>query len=169
MTGKKCDKPCPKIYAPVCGSDGKTYGNLCEFDVAMRKADKKGETLTMESEGKCPSESNHITEYRRRNRYSRCPVHCCRARNALNKRSLMNIAIRCPCLDSLIDIFQNEIVANLVVEIIVMAQKNGGVNWDCYHYCQRCCHYKNGTLTPLLTLSSQHLGSFQTIQRLSLI
>eukprot|EP01135_Chromosphaera_perkinsii_P002998 Nk52_evm20s232 gene=Nk52_evmTU20s232 len=33
----QADKPCTRDYRPVCGSNGKTYGNKCVFDNAARK------------------------------------------------------------------------------------------------------------------------------------
>ena len=32
-----CEKPCPKIWGPICGSDGETYGNECLFEIAQCK------------------------------------------------------------------------------------------------------------------------------------
>ena len=41
---------CIKIYAPICGSDGKTYVNRCFFDHAKRCDDP---SLTAKHEGEC--------------------------------------------------------------------------------------------------------------------
>ncbi|XP_038187404.2 MARCO-like protein [Arvicola amphibius] len=41
---------CDSVYKPVCGSDGKTYGNSCVFKEAKRLSRGK---LTLNHEGKC--------------------------------------------------------------------------------------------------------------------
>ena len=54
---EECPEMCIEVYQPVCGSNGKTYGNKCKLGVDQCKVDKN---LRVIHEGECkkPSKSN---------------------------------------------------------------------------------------------------------------
>ena len=52
-----CDRACTFDYRPVCGSDGKTYGNQCSLDTAHCKSQGK---IIKKSDGECPGLFCHL-------------------------------------------------------------------------------------------------------------
>ena len=50
MKESKCPEICPLIYAPVCGSNGKTYANNCSLEV---DACKTGQDIKFVHNGPC--------------------------------------------------------------------------------------------------------------------
>ena len=55
-----CGGVCPQDYNPVCGSDGQTYGNQCELEVAS--CNSFG-TIRIVSNGPCISEDRSVGKF----------------------------------------------------------------------------------------------------------
>lgn len=51
----KCPTMCPAMYAPVCATDGKTYGSTCHFEI--EKCRQGITTMAIASEGECVSDA----------------------------------------------------------------------------------------------------------------
>ena len=68
LIAKPCSEACPRIYLPLCGNDGKTYGNECELNVAKCKS--KGE-IRLKKEGECGKHSHYYEYYIFKNLHKR--------------------------------------------------------------------------------------------------
>ncbi|MCX8190483.1 MAG: Kazal-type serine protease inhibitor family protein [Candidatus Diapherotrites archaeon] len=53
---------CPQVYQPVCGSDGKTYGNSCEASCAGIKVAYEGACGTKNAEQEMDKELENMLE-----------------------------------------------------------------------------------------------------------
>ena len=51
-TTQACQLACPMMWDPVCATDGKTYGNLCQMESI---ACKTRQTLRVAYQGECRS------------------------------------------------------------------------------------------------------------------
>ena len=56
----ECPEICPEIYSPVCGSDGNTYNNKCEFNIEICETGQID--LEIINDGECKSKSPHCPE-----------------------------------------------------------------------------------------------------------
>lgn len=60
-----CNRPCNKKLRPVCGSDGKTYNNVCLFSNAKCQANKTGSVLKIKSRGQCENSTVNISKVKK--------------------------------------------------------------------------------------------------------
>ena len=52
-----CLRPCPRIIAPVCGTDGKTYTNEC----LLNEANCRDKSITLDFDGPCQPDKEQLT------------------------------------------------------------------------------------------------------------
>lgn len=51
--------PCPRIYDPVCASNGETYSNDCIFRCAAKHKKLRGEKISVMKVGVCDDQKEY--------------------------------------------------------------------------------------------------------------
>lgn len=83
---------CSKDFKPVCGSDGVSYTNKCEFRIAKCLASRGGKKLLIHYAGKCgaPKKMNEKTPHkkmRNKRRRKNCPATFSRCKTLNSTRN----------------------------------------------------------------------------------
>ena len=78
-----CNQACPFIEQPVCGSDNKTYANLCVMD---SEACERKERITVQNDGPCGMWNNFCV-IRKTKLYTTHPAQHSTAQHSTAQRS----------------------------------------------------------------------------------
>jgi hypothetical protein len=70
---KECPKLCNRMYAPVCGSNGVTYGNEC---MMTSDACERDDVITKMHDGLCDSEVTEQTRFEQISPEPKCNLAC---------------------------------------------------------------------------------------------
>lgn len=54
--------PCPKIYKPICASNGETYNNPCIFECFKKECPEEARNVEKVSDGRCDGESEEFED-----------------------------------------------------------------------------------------------------------